>query len=884
MRAFEAQLPARDFDNRLYECLKNINGYLQQVDTAFGLIGRGLVPVAGAGKGITGTTLGGVTRHSDLLGLDADDHPNYAYLPGRLGGQTLFGSRSTGAATPTWVDTNQTFIQVALRQTASTTWSGIAIVTAAAAGRIILLSLATHEVNPGSTPTGNSSNHLTITDTKGNTWVKLREYTGNMLGAADVVTNSLWYCIVSTGLATSDTLTVTYAISIPCQAIESRQFTSGVANPAITLAGNAADRNDADSDPGSQTISALTSGEYLFVRGIAIHGSPGGADVNLYNVTSGFTEFITPHNNSTIQTEGVDRLIGARGEFKITTGTGATSDPSVDAATFPDSASIFLALKIAGTVTGSLSLQSINATEAARVRLIDQTVRISGAGDALGRMVRFDDTSGILLSYIRASDGAFIGPIVASGTDTHPDNIFRIVGSSDATKKVAFEVDGLTTATTRTYTGPDFDGTLALFRSNKLRIGDTTAPNHTLELIAGTTTVAPLLLTSGPLLTTPVGGAIELLTNVLYFTSSAGPTRQIIVQKSNATNFFVNRIPIAQTGGTLIDSASLTFNDSTKVFGVIGTIQATGASAALSSQGTLAALTTVNFGSQVKDTISKVQSDYTDTSTGTVNVVGIGGLLRAANASSSNANFIGFDGGVRVQGAVLTQVGVGLGAVGLRGLVIVNTNVTIPSVTALNGLVYLEGSTPTVTDAYAVAARWSLAVGTVTNGYGLYAQNPGGGGVLTNNYMCYLENPTYGGTTNWAIYSLGGNSVLAGRLRIGDTTAPTHRLELVAGTTTIAPLLFISGTSLTTPVAGVLEMTTDDLFFTITTGAARKAFVLDDGARLTSGKYPKASTNGRLIDGPTPLAGTKIYFVSDTSGGAVTRKLTFTDGILTSET
>jgi len=33
-----------------------------------------------------------------------------------------------------------------------------------------------------------------------------------------------------------------------------------------------------------------------------------------------------------------------------------------------------------------------------------------------------------------------------------------------------------------------------------------------------------------------------------------------------------------------------------------------------------------------------------------------------------------------------------------------------------------------------------------------------------------------------------------------------------------------------------------------------------------------------------PLAGTKVYYVSDTSGGAVTRKLTFTDGVLTAET
>ena len=37
-------------------------------------------------------------------------------------------------------------------------------------------------------------------------------------------------------------------------------------------------------------------------------------------------------------------------------------------------------------------------------------------------------------------------------------------------------------------------------------------------------------------------------------------------------------------------------------------------------------------------------------------------------------------------------------------------------------------------------------------------------------------------------------------------------------------------------------------------------------------------------NGSTPLAGTKVYYVADSSGGAVTRKLTFVDGILTAET
>ena len=111
-------------------------------------------------------------------------------------------------------------------------------------------------------------------------------------------------------------------------------------------------------------------------------------------------------------------------------------------------------------------------------------------------------------------------------------------------------------------------------------------------------------------------------------------------------------------------------------------------------------------------------------------------------------------------------------------------------------------------------------------------------------------------------------------------TAPTAGLHLAAGSATqyTAPLKFTSGTSLTTAEAGAMEFTTDDLFFTITTGAARKGIVLDDGTRLTATRVPFATTNGRLVDdadltfATDTLSATKVA----ASGGVTTQAVDFT--------
>jgi hypothetical protein len=85
---------------------------------------------------------------------------------------------------------------------------------------------------------------------------------------------------------------------------------------------------------------------------------------------------------------------------------------------------------------------------------------------------------------------------------------------------------------------------------------------------------------------------------------------------------------------------------------------------------------------------------------------------------------------------------------------------------------------------------------------------------------------------------------------LGGVSAPSAVLHLAAGTTaaSTAPFKFTSGALNATAEAMAVEALTDNVYFTITTGAARKAFVLDDGTRLTAGTVPVATTNGRLAD------------------------------------
>ena len=122
------------------------------------------------------------------------------------------------------------------------------------------------------------------------------------------------------------------------------------------------------------------------------------------------------------------------------------------------------AIKLPPVETGSTALTELPFDRASKFLAFDASKNLiasSGTVDSAVPVSAFmetvlDDASA---AAARTTLGA-LGSTEAPGapyTDTNP----VVAGSSDATKKVRFEVDGLTTATTRVMTVPDFDGTIA---------------------------------------------------------------------------------------------------------------------------------------------------------------------------------------------------------------------------------------------------------------------------------------------------------------------------------------------------------------------------------------------------------------------------------------
>jgi hypothetical protein len=197
------------------------------------------------------------------------------------------------------------------------------------AGELLVVCITKDNIQ---TTDGNTNEVTSCTDSVGNTFTKAREFCNGQGGANAGSVIAVYYSVLAFAITTSNTFTANFSSAITAKALMGRRFTIGAGSTisvqtAIDLASDGA-------DPASMAISGLASAEYLFFRGMSRESDT----VVSITPTSGFTTsaYTATSGGATASNQS------AGAEWKITTGTGATSNPTWEAA---DGASVFIAFK-----------------------------------------------------------------------------------------------------------------------------------------------------------------------------------------------------------------------------------------------------------------------------------------------------------------------------------------------------------------------------------------------------------------------------------------------------------------------------------------------------------------------------------------------------------
>lgn len=192
-------------------------------------------------------------------------------------------------------------------------------------------------VDNNQTTDGDEGAVTSITDTSGNTWLKAAEFTNGQGSAQAGATCSIWYSVITSGGATTITANFSNSASRDASACCIYDFSFDPGSTIAVEATNTLANDGADPD----SLNAVTANiACLRVRGIAAETN----STTALTTTPGWTSF----DNNQTSGGGSAANIAVRGEFIISTGTGAASDPSYAAA---DCASVYVAFKEVSSFT-----------------------------------------------------------------------------------------------------------------------------------------------------------------------------------------------------------------------------------------------------------------------------------------------------------------------------------------------------------------------------------------------------------------------------------------------------------------------------------------------------------------------------------------------------
>jgi hypothetical protein len=131
-------------------------------------------------------------------------------------------------------------------------------------GRLVVVTVVTDNF---ATPTGPTTRHSTLVDTKGNVWHKLFEHTHSDAGAAnDGCTVSVWYSVLTTQIETSDTITCSWT---------GNQINRLICGFEVTMSGGAiaVEQSNVSVLGTEAAVAGMPSREYLLVGIGAAEGS-----------------------------------------------------------------------------------------------------------------------------------------------------------------------------------------------------------------------------------------------------------------------------------------------------------------------------------------------------------------------------------------------------------------------------------------------------------------------------------------------------------------------------------------------------------------------------------------------------------------------------------
>ena len=229
-------------------------------------------------------------------------------------------------------------------------------------GRVAVVLVA---VDNSQTTDGDESAVTNLTDTAGNTYNKIREFTNGQGAAQAGACISVWYTKAAFQLNSGQQITASFsnATSRDAAAISAWKFALALGG-VISVAGSTTLAND-NADPGSLDLS-LPSGEYLWIRAQA-HERPGS---DTYTKTVAYEGTFDKIGTTGGPATG---NMTVAGEFDILTATSNPSNPAWSSAA--DEASILAALQLTPAASPSVA-ESVAIVEAVELRLARLTINL----------------------------------------------------------------------------------------------------------------------------------------------------------------------------------------------------------------------------------------------------------------------------------------------------------------------------------------------------------------------------------------------------------------------------------------------------------------------------------------------------------------------------